>query len=496
MNTTRLSRQDYYLSLGGVDSDDFIIPPGTPLSEGRFRIDKLLGKGSRADVYLAEDTLRNGYIALKMFRNINDDDRLEEVGRELKIISNIDDEHIIKVYDAHKFSFNGYKLFAIAMEYADGGNLRDWLQHKHLDLENRRTLGLDIVGKICKVVGKLHDSGIVHLDIKPDNILFLGTKPKLADFGFASSGRRNKTKGSYGGTAEYASPEQLMEDHPVDTAADVYAIGVILYEIMHPQCNLPFSGNFDYLKTIKTCQLPTRIDDINDDLWKVILTCMQINPAKRYRNANQLLEAIDMISSRQSHCCDLWKLICRQIETGDLIIAHHNCRQLLNTAPDHADAFNLLQQLDSRCKQAADIYNSISRDLRNNPFDVSWSLCDQAERLYPGHPQAHATLSALKHAIHEYNTLFKEGIRHISEKNRDMALVCFQRARTQFPGQIKASELEQMLLNYHEYEKDSIRRINELIRQHDFQTALDIAGEFDRYAQDIQEKARQICSEF
>lgn len=60
----------------------------------------------------------------------------------------------------------------------------------------------------------------------------------------------------------------------------------------------------------------------------------------------------------------------------------------------------------------------------------------------------------------------------------------------------KTSSMERLILNLREYENDSIRRINELIRQHDFQTALDIAGEFDRYAQDIQEKAREICSEF
>lgn len=493
MNTTTPSPHGYYISLGGVSSEDRVVPEGTPLLQGRFRVGKLIGKGSRADVYLAEDNLRNGYVALKIFRKVDDDDWLEVVGHELRIMSDIDSEHIIKVYDAHRFLYNGYGLFAISMEYADGGNLREWLQHKYLHLDNRRSSGLSIIRKICKVVGRLHDSGIVHLDIKPENILFCGTNPKLADFGFASSSRTNKTNGSYG-TAEYSSPEQLVKGLPVDTAADIYAIGVTLYEIMHPKCRLPFAGDCEYLKDVKTRQMPPRISDVNSELWEVMSTCMQIDPAKRYSNANLLLEAIDAIVFHAgSH--DTWRLICRQIETGDTVLAHHNCRQLLTTTPNHTDASSLLLQLDSRYKQAADIYNSITRDLGHSPFSALCALCKQAEQLYPNHPQARPTLSAIKQALHEYNTLFRQGIRHISEKNPDMALVCFQRARTRFPGEIKASELEQMILNYKAYESDSVRRVNELIRQHDFQSALEVAGEFDVYAQDIQEKARNMCSE-
>jgi len=496
VNTGVTLQDDYYLSLGRIESDDCMIPEGTQLCEGRYRIDRLLNRGIRAHIYVARDVWRNMPVALKLFQDTANDDRMGEVTHELRVMSGIDSEHILRVYDAMKLSFKGRKLFAIVMEYADGGNFRDWLQHTLLDPEHRRKTGLDLLRKICKGVAKLHDSGIVHLDIKPENILFCGSKPKLADFGFSNSIHTKQTQGSQGGTIEYMSPEQFMENCPVDASADVYALGVMLYEIMHPLCSLPFSGKYDYLKSVKTRHLPARINDIQDDLWNVILTCMQIDPTKRYRNASRLLEAIDMISCHPSSSCDLWTVVCRQIETGDLFCAHNNCRQLVTSNPDHADALNILQQLDSRYQQALVIYNSINRDLLISPFSILWSRHEQAEQLYPGHPEASTTLSALNHTIQQYRILFEKGIHHISQNSFDLALVCFQKAKAQFPGQIKASELEQMILNYKEYENDSIHRINGLMEQRHFQTALELAGEFDTYAQDIQDKAREICSEF
>jgi len=487
--------RDYYLSIGDIGTSDIVIPDGTHIAEGRFRVERLLARGSKADVYLAVDAWRDGHVALKIFQRIAAADRLEEFTCELKVMSGIDSEHILQTYDAHSFSLNGRKLFVIVMEYADGGTLRDWLKHYLHDPEHRRKAGLSLFRQLCKGVAKLHDNGIIHRDIKPENTLFCGAKPKLADFGYSSIVSSCQVHGPRGGTPEYMAPEQLMENLVIDSTADIYALGSVLYEILHARCALPFSGKFDYLKAIKPHHLPARIDGIHDDLWKVILTCMQIDPTKRYRNGSELLEALDMISSHKPETSDFWAVICQHIETGDLVCAHNNCRQFAKSNPNHMDALNILQQLDYRYQQAADMHNSINRDLLNSSFNVLWSMFEQAEQLYPGHPEVRATLTALNLRIQEYGVLFKEGIRHISEKNWNLALVCFQRARSQFPGQIKASELEQSILSCKDYEANSIRRINRLMEQRDFETALEIAKEFDRYTQDVQDKAGEICSE-
>ena len=232
------------LSSPSLNADPLV---GTML-DGRYRIDRVLGRGGMGTVYAGLLEALEQPRAIKVLRPVLDDGQaLGRFEREARTASKLGNEHIVKVFD---FGVTDDGLAFIAMEMLDGQDLGDLLStQRFLPVER----AVDIIIQCCTALGAAHAAGIVHRDLKPENV-FLVSRPgyrefvKIVDFGLAKYSdteqegdpERKLTKtGMIFGTPQYMSPEQCS-GKPTDHRSDVYALGLMLYELLCGR--VPFDG--------------------------------------------------------------------------------------------------------------------------------------------------------------------------------------------------------------------------------------------------------------
>jgi tRNA A-37 threonylcarbamoyl transferase component Bud32 len=194
-----------------------------------YEIKRLIGQGGMATVYLAEQRSLGRQVVLKILDTSTgiSAETVERFLNEGRIIASLNHPHIITIYDIGQA---GDQIF-ISMEYVEGGDLKDRLQSKVF----APVEAIDIVEKVAAGLAAAHENGIVHRDVKPGNILFRrdGT-PLLSDFGIAKRLTNDSdltSTGMFVGSPNYMAPEQ-SESGPIDGRADIYSLGVILYEML------------------------------------------------------------------------------------------------------------------------------------------------------------------------------------------------------------------------------------------------------------------------
>ncbi|MCC6708646.1 MAG: protein kinase [Gammaproteobacteria bacterium] len=194
-----------------------------------YEIKRLIGQGGMATVYLAEQRSLGREVVLKILDTSTgiSPETVERFLNEGRIIASLNHPHIITIYDIGQA---GDQIF-ISMEYVEGGDLKDRLLNKVF----APVEAIDIVEKVAAGLAAAHDNGIVHRDVKPGNILFRrdGT-PLLSDFGIAKRLTNDSdltSTGMFVGSPNYMAPEQ-SESGPIDGRADIYSLGVILYEML------------------------------------------------------------------------------------------------------------------------------------------------------------------------------------------------------------------------------------------------------------------------
>jgi serine/threonine-protein kinase len=204
-------------------------PPIGQLLDGRYRVASLLAHGGMATVYLGTDIRLDRTIALKIMHAelANDEDFVRRFVAEARSIARLSHPNVVTVYDQ---GADGRTLY-LAMEYVPGHTLRDLLRERGR-LEPREAL--DIMDGVLAGLAAAHAGGIVHRDVKPENVLLGGPHPvKVADFGLARvmAGARQTKSGMIIGTAAYLAPEQVS-GATADARTDVYAAGVMLFELL------------------------------------------------------------------------------------------------------------------------------------------------------------------------------------------------------------------------------------------------------------------------
>jgi predicted Ser/Thr protein kinase len=248
--------------------------------DGRYRLERELGRGGMGVVYLATDQVLDREVALKELpvRVGGESDLVQRFRHEARVLARLTHPHIVQVYDL----FEGQGRSWIAMEYVAGGDLA------HL-LEERGRLSVPAAAQLARRIADAmqvaHEKEIVHRDIKPLNVLLSadGT-PKLADFGIArlvASGP-NTAVGTVFGSPEYMSPEQAAGE-TVDRRSDIYSLGITLYEMLTGE--LPFQGETAALLVQQITAAPPppgqRVDGLPVDLEIVVLAMLEKDPAQR-----------------------------------------------------------------------------------------------------------------------------------------------------------------------------------------------------------------------
>ncbi len=288
----------------GVSDDDFLARHvfGLPTGEwtGRYRIRGILGEGGMGVVYEAEQANPNRTVALKVIRpGVMTRSMLARFRHEAQMLGRLQHSGIAQIFEADTTP-DGQPFFA--MERVDGEPITRYAKRRQLSIRER----LELMKRVCAAVEHAHQKGVIHRDLKPDNILVDrdGTT-KILDFGVAratDSDVQNTTlqtdMGQLIGTIPYMSPEQVLGDSTlVDTRSDVYALGVLTYELLSGRQPYDLGGRSipEAVLIIREHQ-PDRLSSVNKilrgDLETITAKALEKDPTRRYASAAALAEDI------------------------------------------------------------------------------------------------------------------------------------------------------------------------------------------------------------
>ncbi len=256
---------------------------------GRYEIIEELGKGGMGRVYKVYDKKIKEVVALKLIRpEISaDENTIERFNNELRLARKISHRHVCRMYDVGEEGASHY----ITMEYVPGEDLKRFIKRS-----GQLTVGkaVSIAIQVCEGLAEAHHLGIIHRDLKPQNIMIDAEgSTRIMDFGIARflEGDGMTTQGVMIGTPDYMAPEQV-EQEGVDQRADIYALGILLFEMVTGR--LPFEGKTPLSVAMKhKTQDPPDPADLNvqvtGDLSRVVLRCLEKDKSERYQKVEDLL---------------------------------------------------------------------------------------------------------------------------------------------------------------------------------------------------------------
>ncbi|HEV2297844.1 MAG TPA: tetratricopeptide repeat protein [Candidatus Acidoferrales bacterium] len=267
-----------------------VFEPGDELGH-RYRIEQLLGQGGMGRVYKAYDKELERMIAVKVLQPelVSDPNAMQRFKQELLLASRISHKNILRIHDLGEA--DGVKF--ISMAFVEGEDLHHLLRtHGRLPVDR----ALKIAEQLCEALDAAHSEGVVHRDLKPQNVL-MGKNDQVyvVDFGLAKSLEASAAgmtrTGQYLGTPRYMAPEQV-EAKPVDSRTDLYALGLIIFEMLTGE--EPFKGDSTLqIMYRRVKEKPPNPKDLNpeipDYLARIILRCMERDPTRRYQKAKDIL---------------------------------------------------------------------------------------------------------------------------------------------------------------------------------------------------------------
>jgi len=272
------------------------------LVNNRYEVERSVGRGGMAEVFLARDVLLDRPVVLKVLfpEFATDPSFVERFRREAQAAANLSHPNIVAVYDWGTLN----NTYFIAMEYVAGTTLADLLKEKGSLSPSQAS---DIALEVASALGFAHENGVVHRDIKPGNILISNSgQVKVADFGIAralgAAVEDGLTQtGSVMGTATYLSPEQAQGAQP-DPRSDLYSLGVTMYEMVAGKA--PFVGDTPVAVTYQHVHaMPTPLHDLKADVSldfeAIVAKCMAKSPKRRYESASALRDDIRRSINRE-----------------------------------------------------------------------------------------------------------------------------------------------------------------------------------------------------
>jgi Tol biopolymer transport system component len=267
----------------------------------RYLLERELGRGGMATVYLARDLKHDRPVALKVLHpGLAASIGPERFQREIRFAAQLQHPHILPLFDSGQVDGHLYYV----MPYIEGESLRDRLAREgELPVQE----ALRLLSEITDALAYAHAHGVVHRDIKPDNIMLSGRHALIADLGVAKAiseaappGEALTTAGLALGTPRYMAPEQVTADPHLDHRVDIYALGVMAYEML--AAAPPFTGATPQaIFAAHVTQEPTALDllrpGISPQLSQVIAMCLAKRPADRWQSAVELLAQLETLAT-------------------------------------------------------------------------------------------------------------------------------------------------------------------------------------------------------
>jgi serine/threonine-protein kinase len=274
----------------------------------RYVVQRLLARGGMGAVYVAQHNATDAVVALKVLLDTSGEDTTTRARfvREAKVAAALGHPGIVKIFDAGVDLRTGPYL---AMELLEGDSLDSVVANDNPPLDLR----LGYVREMLEALAVAHAAGVVHRDIKPENLFLAndgegGVRVKLLDFGIArvQQATTQTVDGTALGTIYYMAPEQMMDARRASAAADVWSVGVMMYELVCGQ--LPFEGTTIHEVAVKVCTatpqpLTERAHFLDPELGALVMQCLDKDPKRRPQNAAELaqrLDALGVVSARGS----------------------------------------------------------------------------------------------------------------------------------------------------------------------------------------------------
>ena len=256
-----------------------------------YKLLKKLGRGSMGTVYKARQLNLDRVVAIKILGSFLAENKafVRRFIKEARVIGKLNHPNIVQGFDAGEVDGTYY----FAMEYCEGPTVLDLLQRGGKLAEDR---AVNIVTQIARALDHAHDQGLVHRDIKPDNIMIVeGGVAKLCDLGLTkdvSRGSGSTEKGSTVGTPNYISPEQARGDATIDIRSDLYSLGATFYHMVTGV--VPFDGPNPAVIMVKHLNEPLipvrdRSPELSIETQRIIQTAMAKNPSDRYQSPAEML---------------------------------------------------------------------------------------------------------------------------------------------------------------------------------------------------------------
>ena len=261
---------------------------------GRYEVERVLGHGAMAIVFLAHSPKYDGPVAIKILHPEFASTLLaRRFHREIAILSDLDHPNILTLMDSEEAA----PLLYYVMPYADGGSLQQRLQReRHLSLD----AALQVTRDVAAALDYAHDHDVIHRDIKPENIMFVGGDARVCDFGVAramvrAGGERLSSSGLVLGTPHYMSPEQASGETSIDARSDIYSLGCVVYEMLVGEP--PFTGRTSQAVMARHVnQAPPSLLVVRPDLpghvEAAIHHALEKEPNKRPKSGGDLVEEL------------------------------------------------------------------------------------------------------------------------------------------------------------------------------------------------------------
>ena len=495
---TETSGGSHFVSEGAGGPLPPVLEPGTDLG-GRFTIQRLIGIGRVGAVHQARDAIRGDSVALKLVDTgpASAPAQAEDLRREASLRQAVSDyQNVIRVHDLYDLSLGGGSLLGMSMEYADGGTLRDWLLANRENLDWRRAEGLTLFTQVCEGIGAVHDEEIIHGDVKPENLVLMGGAVKVTDFGAAvRRGASNRPIAM--GTPAYASPEQFNAAYAddLDPRCDIYALGVLLYEIMHSNCRPPFAGSRQRLRELHLHAEAPPLSGVEPQVARVVACCLQKDHERRYRDVWELLDDLAGSGVDDPRQSAPWERIRQSMAGRDFAEAAQWCKAVLRSVPDHSGAQQLLNMLERRYERARQLYAAASQDLELRGVADALAVVRAAIQVYPGHPDGGVVLLRLAARVREYRGHLREGRRALLEGAWQTGVSCLRQAQRIHPNAPRLGQsIESLSMALHRIEE--LRgHMNRAIADRERGRALTLARCVDRCAADLQRAGERAAND-
>ncbi len=264
-----------------------MLNPGTFI-QNRYEIISEIGSGGMADVYKAKDHKLNRYVAIKVLKNEFRDDKefISKFRAEAQSAAGLAHANIVNVYDVGEEAGINY----FVMELVEGITLKQYIANKgRLSVREATSISL----QICAGLEAAHNNGIIHRDVKPQNIMIsTDGKVKVTDFGIARAASTNTTTSGMMGSVHYTSPEQARGGYS-DEKSDIYSLGITMYEMLTG--HVPFDGDTAVSVALQHLQEEMHgpkeeVPEIPYSTNQIVLKCTQKSPDRRYSNMADLIQ--------------------------------------------------------------------------------------------------------------------------------------------------------------------------------------------------------------